>query len=475
MAKQWSAAKARQWYDQQPWPIGCNFLPSTAVNSTEMWQADTFDPETIDRELSWAKDIGFNSIRVFVQYIVWEADAPSLKQRMEKLLEIADSHGISVMFILFDDCFIPEPKPGRQDEPIPGVHNSQWTSSPGKKRKKKYQWPALENYVRDIAGCFADDDRIICWDLYNEPKKESRPLVEKAFAWARKANPSQPLTTCWQADDLWDVASYHDYGPAVLDQFKERGESERPVICTEWMARTLGSRFKTHLPLFKKYRIGCYNWGLVVGRTQTYMPWGSKKGDPEPEIWFHDIFRKDGTPFDPAEIELIKNIPEYVEPKVNVIVPTSFSEPQQWRYTTTKPEGDWTRVDFDDSKWDKGPGAFGTSDIVSRRARTEWKTKDIRLRRTFELDRTDFEQLCLKIQYDESPQIYINGTLVWQLYNYNATYELITLDERALKAIKRGTNVLAIHASQTYGGQYIDAGIVEVVSEPEGKSTGDKD
>ncbi len=471
LSKQWSPAKARQWYEQRPWPIGCNFLPSTAVNSTEMWQAGTFAPETMDRELGWAEDIGFNSIRVFVQYIVWEADAAGLKQRMEKLLEIADSHGISVMFILFDDCFIQEPKPGKQDDPTPGMHNSQWTASPGTTRKNKKPWTLLEKYVRDIVSHFANDKRVYCWDLYNEPKKESRPLVEKAFAWARQANPSQPLTTCWNASDLWDLDSYHDYGPAVPEQYKKRGRllRLRPSICTEWMARTLNSRFESHLPLFKKYRIGCYNWGLVAGRTQTYMPWGSKKGDSEPEVWFHDILRKDGTPFDPAEIEIIKNIPEYVEPRINVIVPTSFLEAQTWAYTMTKPEDGWAGDDFDDSKWEKGLGAFGVADLGSRRARTEWKTKDIWLRRTFELDSTDLQQLWLKIQYDESPQIYINGVLVCQLYNYNATYELVMLDERALKAIRPGTNVLAVHAGQTYGGQYIDVGVVEVVSKTKSK------
>ena len=469
LSKQWSAVKARKWYEQHPWPIGCNFLPSTAVNSTEMWQSETFDFETMDRELGWAESIGFNSIRVFVQYIVWEADAEGLKERMEKLLEIANSHGISVMFILLDDCFIPEPYLGKQKDPIPGMHNSQWTSSPGVTRKKKRPWISLENYVRDIVGHFAHDKRIYCWDIYNEPKAESRPLVEKAFAWARQANPSQPLTTCWHAYDLWDVESYHEYSSASLDLYKERGESLRPMICTEWMARTLNSRFESHLPLFKKYRIGCYNWGLVAGRTQTYMPWGSKKDDPEPKEWFHDIFRKDGTPYDPDEIEFIKNIPEYVEPKVEVIIPTSFTEPHTWAYTTSKPEDDWMKSDYDDSKWKKGPAGFGTSDVPSRRGRTEWKTKDIWIRRTFQLDRTDYDGLGLKIQYDETPEVYINGTMVWKAKGYSPDYMVVQLDKKANKAVRKGKNVLSVHASQTYGGQYIDVGLVEFVRQSKSK------
>ena len=308
MGKQWSEEKAKEWYEQRPWLVGCNFLPSTAVNSTEMWQEATFDEATIDRELGWAAGLGFNSIRVFVQYLVWEADPAGQKTRMERFLEIADRHGITVMFILFDDCFIPEPYLGKQAEPVPGVHNSQWTSSPGETRKKENCRPNLEKYVKDVVAHFGQDKRVVVWDLYNEAKPESRPLLEKVFEWARGVHPIQPLTSCWQASDLWDVASYHDYTNVPPEKFAEIAQSPRPTLCTEWMARTMGSRFELQLPYFRKYKIGCYSWGLVAGRTQTYFPWGSLKGAPEPKVWFHDVLRKDGTPFDPKEIEVIKKI-----------------------------------------------------------------------------------------------------------------------------------------------------------------------
>jgi hypothetical protein len=212
------------------------------------------------------------------------------------------------MFILLDDCFLPEPYLGKQADPVPGVHNSQWTSSPGETRKKADYWPSLERYVKDVVGCFGQDKRVIIWDLYNEAKPESRPLLEKAFEWARSVHPSQPLTSSWQASDLCDVSSYHDYTNVPPEKFAEIAASSRPTICTEWMARTMGSSFERQLPYFKKYKIGCYNWGLVAGRTQTYFPWGSPKGAPEPATWFHDILRKDGTPYDPKETEIIKKI-----------------------------------------------------------------------------------------------------------------------------------------------------------------------
>ncbi len=314
----WAAEKASQWYRRQPWLVGCNFLPSTAVNNVEMWQAETFDAVTIDRELAWAKGLGFNTVRIFINYIVWEADAAGLKQRLARFLEIAERHSIRVMPILFDDCFKPEPAAGKQDDPMPGVHNSQWVMSPGKRRiGDKASWPMLEKYVKDVVGQFANDGRIVIWDLYNEPQF-SLELVESTFRWAREAGASQPLTTCIfgpppmrkRIPELCDIVSFHNYSAltAVKDDVERLSRTGRPVICTEWMARTAGSRFETHLPFFKERRIGCWNWGLVAGRTQTYYPWGSKPGSAEPPLWFHDILRQDGRPFDAAEAQLIRRL-----------------------------------------------------------------------------------------------------------------------------------------------------------------------
>ena len=301
----WKPEKAWKWYAGIGAIRGFNYVPRTAVNSTEMWQKETFDSRTIDEELGWAEGCGLNSARVFVQYIVYEADPQGLIGRMERFLEIAEKHHVSVMFILFDDCFIPEPKLGRQHDPVPGVHNSQWTASPGNRRKRPENWPALEKYVKDVVGHFAKDKRIVAWDLYNEAAASSRPLVEASFAWARAAQPSQPLTSCWQALDLSDVISFHDYGPPNARQLK-RWIAQRPALCTECIARGAGSRFDNVLPTLAKQGIGWYMWGLVKGRIQTYYPWGSPKGAPEPKLWHHDLLQSDGTPYRPEEIEQIR-------------------------------------------------------------------------------------------------------------------------------------------------------------------------
>ncbi|MGA2618581.1 MAG: beta-L-arabinofuranosidase domain-containing protein [Thermoguttaceae bacterium] len=307
----WPVEKAWKWYAEVGPVCGCNYFPRTAVNTTEIWEARTFDPKIMDQELGWAQQCGMNSVRSFVQYVVYEDDPKGLIERMDQFLALTAKHKISVMFVLFDDCFLPEPKIGKQPDPIPGVHNSQWTSSPGERRKKKENWPALERYIKEIVGHFANDKRVFVWDLYNEAKPESRSLVAATFAWARSVNPSQPLTSCWQAGDLSDIVTFHAYTEPELQRFAGQVTAAgRPALCTETIARTLGSRFDNTLPLFAKSGIGWYTCALVRGRIQSYYPWGSPKGAPEPRLWFHDLLYPDGKPYRPEEIELIRKFPQ---------------------------------------------------------------------------------------------------------------------------------------------------------------------
>jgi len=322
----WSKEKAWRWYWKVSPLRGCNYLPRTAVNMTEMWQADTFDPKTINEELGWAEKAGYNSVRIFLPYLVWKDDPQGIKKRLNKFLTIADKHGIGSMVILFCDCAFAgrEPYLGKQDEPVPGVHNSGWVPSPGLKRvTDKSVWPDLEKYVKDIVGSFGKDERILIWDLYNEPGnsrmgEKSLPLAEAAFRWARAASPSQPLTIgAWtrfegkmskRLMELSDIVSFHGYDGAkgIKSKLRICEEYRRPVICTECLRRGVGNTFAAILPIFAEHNVGWYNWGLVAGRTQTYMPWGSKRGDPMPKIWQHDMFHPDGRPYDAKEIELIR-------------------------------------------------------------------------------------------------------------------------------------------------------------------------
>ena len=323
MEDRWSQERAWEWYNGHRWLVGCNFSPSTAINQLEMWQADTFDPVTIERELGWAGDLGFNTVRVYLHDLLWENDPAGFIDRINRFLEIASGKGIKPMFVFFDDCWNSTFKPGRQPGPIPGVHNSGWVQSPGSSKVlDPSTWGPLEDYVKGILNAFGDDDRILLWDLYNEPgnndlEKKSWGLLKEIFRWARDAGPSQPISVgVWFDNDELndfqlsnsDIITFHDYHDAThlegqIHRLKEHG---RPLICTEYMARTNGSFFRTSLPVLKRENVGCINWGLVDGKTQTKYPWGSKEGSAEPELWFHEIFCGDGTPYLQDEVDLIR-------------------------------------------------------------------------------------------------------------------------------------------------------------------------
>ncbi|MCX6925972.1 MAG: cellulase family glycosylhydrolase, partial [Verrucomicrobia bacterium] len=322
--RRWTREQAWAWYMQRPWIVGFNYVPSTAANTTEFWSAETFDEKTIDRELDWGAGLGFNCCRVFVQHLVWKHDPAGLKQRLDKFLSLAHKHGLSTTLVLFDDCAFgdppqTEPYLGKQRDPIPGMILPSWTPSPGHKTlADSGAWPSLEKYVKDIVGTFGQDRRVLMWDLYNEPSR-SLPLVEATFGWARAANPSQPLTMGpWGGPsefsrrqlELSDVISFHFYGNRddLRTQIANYKNYLRPVINTEWMARLQGSRWETDLPLFKQEAVGCYSWGLVNGRTQCQFAWHHKRGTPEPRVWFHDLFHRDGQPYDLAEHEDIRKI-----------------------------------------------------------------------------------------------------------------------------------------------------------------------
>lgn len=324
----WPVEKAQAWARRIPWTCGFNYVPSTAVNATEMWQEDTFDPATCRREMGYAERIGLNACRVFLPFLVWEADPAGFLSRVDAFLEIAAGCGFAAVPVLFDDCSFAgrQPSPGPQAAPVPGVHNSGWTGSPGSAiANDDASWPRLERYVHSVIGRYCADSRVLFWDIYNEPGNDGRGegalrLLRAAFGWARDARPSQPVTAAvWTPDtpalngfliDHSDIVTFHDYNDleqtrTAISDLKESG---RPVFCTEWLRRGFGSTFHSHLPAFRAENVGCFFWGLVNGRTQTHFPWGSPPGAAEPEMWFHDLLRPDGTPFQEEEVDIIRGI-----------------------------------------------------------------------------------------------------------------------------------------------------------------------
>ena len=350
----WPVEKAVQWYETQPWLRGCNFIPSTAINQLEMWQAETFDPETIDRELGWAAELGLNAMRVYLHDLVWFQDPVGFKDRIEQYLGVSDRHGIKTIFVLFDDCWHDNPRLGVQPDPRPGVHNSGWVKGPGTRvLNDQTEWGRLEEYVKDIVSTYGNDERVVIWDLYNEPGNSflvslklsaiprytiligklikhllapgpTKRLLRHAFSWARRATPQQPLTSglyfllpslgaklnpvCLE---LSDIVTFHCYfnlkdTERIVADLEKSG---RPMVCTEYLARSAGNTFEAIMPYFQARKIGAMNWGLVAGKTQTIYSWEDYyPNGEEPPLWFHDILRPDGTPYRQKEKALIQEI-----------------------------------------------------------------------------------------------------------------------------------------------------------------------
>jgi hypothetical protein len=324
--QRWSEVKANEWSLKNGWLRGSNFIPSTAINQLEMWQAETFDTATINRELGYAEGIGFNVMRVFLHHKAWIQDTTGFKNRIDQYLTISSKHNIKTIFVFFDDCWNGTSTVGKQPAPKLGIHNSGWLQDPGQKESADTSlFPMLEKYVKDIMNYFRNDKRIVLWDLYNEPGNSNKSdtslnLLKHVFSWAHSTKATQPITSGIWLKELInlnkfqlnnsDLITFHNYGSdssmkAEIDSLRAY---HRPLLCSEYMARKYGSKFSNIIPLLKKEKVGAINWGLVKGKTNTIYAWDDKShtDGSEPELWFHDIFRPDGTPFSKTEFDLIR-------------------------------------------------------------------------------------------------------------------------------------------------------------------------
>jgi hypothetical protein len=349
MSGVWSKEKAWEWYDSIPWIRGCNFMSSDCANRIDQWQALGFEGRlaTADRELALAASIGFNSIRLILEFIVWDQEHDGFMERFDRYLSTAYKYNIRSMIVFGNDCMPPKdenyrpPRLGKQHYDW-GYHGGRKHSPHAQHNKMGYSLldePELAErhykMVREIMEKYKHDPRILIWDLYNEPGHSRReqvtmPHLQKFFEIAREVAPDQPITTgLWRGilsdklsplDELivWnsDVISYHSYGSyqdniLIIKKLKQYG---RPIINTEWLARMTHNTVQEMFPLFYLEKIGCYNWGFVVGLYQTYEPWNNiwqlydegKANHVDFTKWLHDLFRPNLRPYDPKEIEIIK-------------------------------------------------------------------------------------------------------------------------------------------------------------------------
>ena len=325
----WSAERAVEWYKTIITPFGCNFVTSSACNSTQMWQESDFDRELNRKEMRLAAAAGYNCLRIFLPYVVYRKEKQRFLARFDGFLSDADAYGLKCVPVLFDDCGA-APVYGKQEDVRPFIHNGCWTACPGASDADDLEtYDKLKEYIQAAVGGFAHDKRVLFWDIFNEAGNSGRGsksifLLEKAFEWAREMKPAQPLTAgAWALDyiadadvhktdlkalELSDIVTFHLYTDGeklskVLERYSETGY---PVVCTEWMARHFNSLFKDCLPVFKRFGAGCINWGLVNGATQTHFPWGWDSSKGEPEIWFHDVYKKDGIPYNTEEMTMMR-------------------------------------------------------------------------------------------------------------------------------------------------------------------------
>lgn len=350
LGERWNEERAWAWQEEQGWMAGTNFNPSTAINQLEFWQADTFDSETIDRELQWSAELGMTLHRVYLHNLLWDQDSLGFLKRLDQYLSMADAKGVKTLFVLLDDVWHPVPKLGKQPDPVPYVHNSGWVQAPGAAiLGDSLRHGEVKNYVKGVLSHFADDPRVVAWDLYNEPDNVANQgdqgrseaevknkyiytlsLLKKVFRWSREVNPSQPLTVgIWKGNyKNWgtldslppidhfamshsDVISFHSYDgdlDVVRGKIAELKKYNRPLLCTEYLARGTGNTFQSVLPILKENQVAAINWGFVAGKTNTVFPWSSwtEKFDSLPKVWHHDIYLPDKTPFDPEEITFLK-------------------------------------------------------------------------------------------------------------------------------------------------------------------------
>ena len=340
-ARRWPEADAQAWGTTHGWLVGANYIPRYASNQLEHWQADTFDIDIIDEELCWAADLGMNVMRVYLHDLLYQHDRAGFLDRVDQYLDVSTKHGIKTILVFFDDVWNPDPQFGPQPEPLPHIHNSQWVQSPGRIILGDLAaHDSLKPYLQDVIAHFDGDDRVIAFELYNEPGNTNRrlrdrgvpevankarfslALMQKTFQWAREVDPAQPVfVSPWRslstsidryAFEYSDIIGFHSYGNlSTFTRFVNELErrTDRPIIATEYMRRPVNT-FEQMLPLMHERGIGAINWGLVNGRSQTIYPWQSWDGTftAPPEEWFHDVLHDNGLPFDAGEADLIRRL-----------------------------------------------------------------------------------------------------------------------------------------------------------------------
>ena len=349
MKQKWTIEQANEWYNIQGWLRGCNFIGSDCSSRIDMYQSYRIDEKlaTAERELKLAQELGFNTVRLIADFDVYYAEPDSYMEVFDKYVDLCAKYGQKIMVVLAHeaqlprgDVFVPK-KMGEQFYTL-GCHQGRAPLTEDQKALKPRHYMEiplvrdcfLEMVTRTVSK-YAKDERIICWNVYNEPGitigERSIDILNTLFNLIRALDPIQPLCAdVWRgvkgdkiqtkeelvAYELSDVISFHSYQSftKLVKEINFHKKTGRPLLLTEWLHRINHNNIFDLYPLFFLNNVANYCWGFVSGKTQTYEPWEcmwddwdrGEGGNYDFTKWQHDLFRPNLRPYDPHEIELIK-------------------------------------------------------------------------------------------------------------------------------------------------------------------------
>ena len=336
---------------------------------------------------------------------------------------------------------------------------------------------AVENFDRELKGvidAFCNHPSIVIWVPFNEGWGQHD--TERIVGWIQKYDPSRLVNEAsgWADKGSGDIKDVHSYpGPAV-----PKVDEKRAIVLGEfgglglpvkghlwWDKRNWGYRNYTDTDgLGSAYEVLIRRLHPMIGRglsAAVYTQTTDVEGEVNGLMTYDRAMVKIG-----AERLAKINARLYLPPPIiKTVVPTSQQTAHEWRYTTTKPADGWQKPGFDDSAWKVGQAGFGTEGTPGAVVRTVWKTPDIWIRRTFELQAPPADPHLL-IHHDEDAEVFLNGKLAAKVGGYTTDYATVPIKPAAAKALKAGENTLAVHCRQTKGGQNIDVGLAVVIERP---------
>jgi hypothetical protein len=294
---------------------GAVFITSESVNSYQMWEE--YHPDSIERELSYARSSGLNTVQVYLNFLTWQKYGQVYLAHIDDFLARASRQGLKVTFIFFDDVGnIEPPHLAPYSEPVPGIHNSQMQGCPGRdivdNHYAAYRM-RLKEYVQAVVKAHKNDPRILFWQTYNEPSHATTlPLLADAYAWIKEAGSALPVSAtgggAFYGSYYSDFPTFHSYldphAPPAQNMVLGDGGSEH--LCTETLDRP-GVDVPKLVNYFSERKTGWILWELMIGRDNCRFPWGSPPGAAEPATPFHGLIYPDGHPWSAEDIKMIRD------------------------------------------------------------------------------------------------------------------------------------------------------------------------